>query len=186
MSDAEIIQKLSTSLRSATASLASAEKWLSVLAGEEGVEINPLKGEIKYSASVRVEEAEDDDSQVIEGVFDGQNMLGSDESLYPVPANYASKSKLVEGDQLKLTIQPNGAFIYKQIEQIERQLVTGKLILEGSQYQVLADDGKVYKVLYASVTFFRAQVGNTVTIILPAGQEATWGAIENVLPVTQV
>ncbi|KKU38866.1 MAG: 50S ribosomal protein L7/L12 [Parcubacteria group bacterium GW2011_GWA2_46_39] len=52
---------------------------------------------------------------IIEGVFDGQNMVGPDGKLYSVPANYASKSKLVEGDLLKLTISPDGSFIYKQI-----------------------------------------------------------------------
>ena len=62
-------------------------------------------------------------------------------------------------------------------------MVTGQLVLDGSQYQVLADDGKTYKVLYASITFFKAMVGDTVTVILPAGQEASWGAIENVIPV---
>src|SRR5471030_1604688 len=40
--------------------------------------------------------------KVIEGIFDGQNMIGPDKKQYPVPANYASKSKLVEGDGLKL------------------------------------------------------------------------------------
>jgi hypothetical protein len=49
--------------------------------------------------------------KVIEGTFDGQNMVGSDEKLYPVPANYASKSKLVQGDGLKLTIGDDGAFL---------------------------------------------------------------------------
>src|SRR3972149_9252506 len=53
--------------------------------------------------------------KIIEGVFDGQNMMGPDGKKYPVPANYASKSKLVEGDVLKLTISDDGSFIYKQI-----------------------------------------------------------------------
>ena len=47
----------------------------------------------------------------MEGVFDGQNMMGPDGKKYPVPANYASKSKLVEGDVLKLTISDDGSFI---------------------------------------------------------------------------
>jgi hypothetical protein len=34
--------------------------------------------------------------KVIEGVFDGQNMVGSDGKTYPVPANYASKSSNIE------------------------------------------------------------------------------------------
>jgi len=65
--------------------------------------------------------APSNEGKIIEGVFDGQNMVGSDGRQYIVPPNYASKSKLVEGDILKLTIQPNGSFIYKQIGPIERQ-----------------------------------------------------------------
>src|SRR3989338_71121 len=64
-----------------------------------------------------------DGGKVIEGVFDGQNMVGPDGKQYPVPANYASKSKLVVGDVLKLTIAEDGSFIYKQIGPIERRKV---------------------------------------------------------------
>jgi len=63
--------------------------------------------------------------KVIEGVFDGQNMVGSDAKTYPVPANYASKSKLVQGDILKLTIAEDGAFLYKQIGPIPRKQIVG-------------------------------------------------------------
>jgi len=183
MSEQEIIRKLSASLQSANSSIQSAEKWLGMLASEKGVEVDQVKVKATHLSASSPDIDLGEDVKIIEGAFDGQNMIGSDGNVYPVPANYASKSKLVEGDTLKLTIQPNGAFIYKQIEQIGRLLVTGKLVLDGSQYQVLADDGKTYKVLYASVTFFRATVGDMVTIILPAGQEASWGAIENVIPV---
>ena len=34
------------------------------------------------------------DGKVIEGIFDGQIMIGPDGKNYPVPANYASKSKM--------------------------------------------------------------------------------------------
>lgn len=40
----------------------------------------------------------------IDGVFDGENMVGEDGNPYPVPPNYASKSKLVEGDLMRVTI----------------------------------------------------------------------------------
>src|SRR3989344_4636154 len=66
--------------------------------------------------------------KIIEGVFDGQNMMGPDGKQYPVPANYASKSKLVEGDVLKLTIADDGSFIYKQIGPVERRKVLGVLV----------------------------------------------------------
>lgn len=118
--------------------------------------------------------------RVIEGVFDGQNMVDANGQTYPVPANYASKSKLVEGDGMKLTITDEGKFIYKQIAPVERRTVLGVLIQEDGQYKVLAD-GKAYRVLLASVTFYRAEVGDQVSILLPAG-DAQWGAVEAVIP----
>ncbi len=118
--------------------------------------------------------------RVIEGSFDGQNMVDAKGQTYPVPANYASKSKLVENDGMKLTITDEGKFIYKQIAPIPRRTVLGLLIQEDGQYKVLAD-GKAYRVLLASVTFYRAEVGDQVTILLPEG-EAKWGAIEAVIP----
>src|SRR5882672_2283254 len=88
--------------------------------------------------------------KIIEGVFDGQNMTGPDGKQYPVPANYASKSKLVEGDVLKLTIADDGSFIYKQIGPIERKKMLGMLLVdEKGDFKVLAE-GKPYKVLLAS------------------------------------
>jgi hypothetical protein len=38
-----------------------------------------------------------------------------------------------------------------------------------------------YKVLYASVTYFKAQPGDEVTIVVPASGEANWAAIEAVI-----
>lgn len=119
--------------------------------------------------------------RVIEGIFDGQNMVDSSGQTYPVPANYASKSKLVEGDGMKLTITDEGKFIYKQIAPIPRRTVMGLLIQEDGQYKVLAE-GKAYRVLLASVTFYRAEIGDQVTILLPESDDAKWGAIEAVLP----
>ncbi len=119
--------------------------------------------------------------RVVEGAFDGQNMVDSGGQTYPVPANYASKSKLVEGDGMKLTITEEGKFIYKQIAPIERRIVRGVLIQEDGQYKVLAE-GKAFRVLLASVTFYRAEVGDQVTILLPTDGPANWGAIEAVIP----
>lgn len=119
--------------------------------------------------------------RVIEGVFDGQNMVDASGQTYPVPANYASKSKLVESDGMKLTITDEGKFIYKQIAPVARRSVLGVLIQEDGQFKVLAE-GKAYRVLLASVTFYRADVGDQVTILLPDHGDAQWGAIEAVIP----
>ncbi len=119
--------------------------------------------------------------KVIEGVFDGQNMIGPDNKQYPVPANYASKSKLVEGDVLKLTISDDGSFVYKQIGPVERRKAVGILMQdEKGDYKVLAE-GKTYKVLLASLTYFKAESGDEVTIVLPEDIETEWAAVEHVI-----
>lgn len=118
--------------------------------------------------------------KVIEGHFDGQNMVGPDAKLYPVPANYASKSKLVQNDGLKLTIGDDGAFLYKQIAPAPRRKLIGTLNLKDGQYYVEAQ-GRDYRVLFASVTYYKAQPGDQVTIVIPEEGEADWAAIEAVL-----
>jgi hypothetical protein len=119
--------------------------------------------------------------KVIEGVFDGQNMIGPDGKQYPVPANYASKSKLVEGDILKLTIADDGSFIYKQIGPVERKKVLGILSQdEKGEYKVIGD-GATYRVLLASLTYFKAEPGDQVTVVVPKDKDASWGAVENVI-----
>lgn len=119
--------------------------------------------------------------KVIEGVFDGQNMVGSDTKTYPVPANYASKSKLVQGDILKLTIADDGSFLYKQIGPIPRKQVVGTLKLENGHYFVDVN-GKQYRVLLASVTYFKAKPNDQVSVNVPEDDSsAEWAALEAAL-----
>ena len=119
--------------------------------------------------------------KIIEGVFDGQNMIGPDKKQYPVPANYASKSKLIEGDVLKLTISEDGSFIYKQIGPVDRKKMLGMLLVdEKGDFRVMAE-GKAYKVLLASLTYFKAEAGDEVTIVVPQDGVTEWAAVENVI-----
>lgn len=118
--------------------------------------------------------------KIIEGAFDGQNMQGPDGKAYPVPANYASKSKLVQGDMLKLIIGDDGSFIYKQIGPVERKKIIGTLGLKDGQYYVEAR-GHEFRVLFASVTYFKAQPGDQVTMVVPEAGDAEWAAIEAVI-----
>ncbi len=121
-------------------------------------------------------------AEVVEGVFDGQKMIGPDGKSYSIPVNYASKSKLVEGDLLKLTIEQDGRFLFKQIGPVERIRTRGILISgEGADdFKVLAD-GKKYCVLTASVTYFRGEVGDEVVILLPKDGDAMWASVDNMI-----
>jgi hypothetical protein len=137
-----------------------------------------LEGKKKVGRRKKVEEGE---GNVIQGTFDGQIMIGTDGKQYPVPANYASKSKLVEGDFLKLTIVANGSFIYKQIGPVPRQNHIGIVGQDASGNYFVAVDGKPYKVLLASITYFDAQPGDEVAIVTSQEEDAQWASIEAVL-----
>lgn len=153
----------------------SAEKTI------QGAKAMLLQLEGKKKAGRPRKNDNESEGTVIEGTFDGQIMTGTDGKQYPVPANYASKSKLVEGDMLKLTITDDGMFIYKQIGPIDRRHALGVMTQdENGNYYVLAN-GKPYRVLLASVTYFKALPGDEIAIVLPTQIDSNWAAIENVI-----
>ena len=162
------IKRLKALIQEAETSLAASKELLLSLIGEDSV----------VSAANLSDEAL---GKIIEGVFDGQNMVGSDGKTYPVPANYASKSKLVQGDILKLTIAEDGAFLYKQIGPIPRKQVVGLLKQENGHYFVEVGP-KNYRVLLASVTYFKAKPGDQVSVNIPEDDtQAEWAALEAAL-----
>ncbi len=120
--------------------------------------------------------------KVVEGVFDGESMVGADGQRYDIPANYASKSKLVEGDILKLTINNLGSFIYKQIKPIDRARMVGVLEQDerNLQYYVVCDDKK-WKLLTASVTYYKGEPGDEVVFLIPAEGGSRSAAVENII-----
>jgi hypothetical protein len=162
------VKRLRALINEAETSLAAAKELLVSIVGDDPV----LADKIKEKAL----------GKIIEGVFDGQNMMGSDGKTYPVPANYASKSKLVQGDILKLTIADDGAFLYKQIGPIPRKQLVGVLNQKDGHYFVDVD-GKQFRVLLASVTYFKAKPGDQVSINVPEDPtvEAEWAALEAAL-----
>ena len=163
------VKRLRALITEAETSIAAAKELLISIIGDDGHVVTPTSSR------------DDVSGKVVEGVFDGQKMAGPDGKEYPVPANYASKSKLVEGDILKLTIADDGSFIYKQIGPIDRTQIIGTLTQHDGAYYVEAN-GKEYRILLASVTYFRINVGDQVTIIVPTdNQDATWAAVEAAL-----
>jgi hypothetical protein len=126
--------------------------------------------------------------KIVEGVFDGEQMIGSDGQSYMVPPNYASKSRLVEGDILKLTIRADGTFLYKQVGPIERKRVQARLAWDASAngYVAIDEGGEhVWKVLTASVTFFKGQEGDQAVVLIPKSTPSTWAAVENVIRIAK-
>ena len=161
------VKRLRALIQEAETSLAAAKELLVSLVGEDS----------EMTSVVREEQT----GKIIEGVFDGQNMVGSDGKTYPVPANYASKSKLVQGDILKLTISDDGSFLYKQIGPIPRKQLVGQLVQKDGHYYVEVG-ARNYRVLLASVTYFKAKQNDQISINVPEDEvDAEWAAIEAAL-----
>lgn len=168
------LQLVRQMLENAENSLAGAKKLLAELTGETQPVARPRE---RHAIPASVE------GKVVEGVFDGQNMIGPDGKIYSVPANYASKSKLVEGDALKLTIAADGSFVYKQIGPVERRRVIGKLVRDPvtDEFMVAVEGGTAYKVLRASITYFKGEEADEIVVLMPKNAEARWVAVENII-----
>lgn len=164
------VKRLHSLLQEAETNLAAARELLISITGDDGGSITPKSSNIDTVKG-----------KVVEGVFDGQKMAGPDGKEYPVPANYASKSKLIEGDILKLTITDDGGFVYKQIGPTERKQVIGTLAQHDGVFYVEAN-GREYRILLASVTYFKINIGDQVAIIVPVDNpDAVWAAVESAL-----
>lgn len=143
-------------------------------ASEERIE------ELKQEVNLIGSQLRGADGKTVEGIFDGQSMIGPDGKQYSVPANYASKSKLIEGDILKLSISSTGGFIYKQIGPAERDRIVAKLAKNENEYYAEID-GRKWKLLSASVTYYKGNEGDEVVILVPKGKSARWAAVENIV-----
>jgi hypothetical protein len=170
----EALKKISESLEGVISLLES-----DVQGGELGDSLHLVTDTLQ---SINSQVASSAGQQIVEGVFDGQKMIDQDGVIHEVPANYASKSKLIEGDILKLTITKTGDRIFKQIAPVERKRVVGTLAIDdvSGQYYVMAD-GKAYRVIPASVTYYRGEIGDEVVLLVPKDGTSAWAAIENIV-----
>jgi len=103
----------------------------------------------------------------IEGVFDGREMIADDGVHFAVPENYASKSKLLEGDMLQCMCE-NGRNYFKQLQRVARITVTARLLRIDTECGVAENAaGATYKILHAPLRFFRVTPGDTLTLEIP-------------------
>ncbi|MDD2487038.1 MAG: hypothetical protein PHS92_01590 [Candidatus Gracilibacteria bacterium] len=161
---------------SAEKSISSAKKILATM-----VDSKDLKRDPDFLETNDLHSYDSGEDKIIEGVFTGESMLGSDQNIYPVPQNYASKSHLAQGSKLKAIIKPDGKIQYKIIEEIEHETKIGILTKNKDKFQVISE-GKTYSVLLAAITYLKAEIGDTVSIRVPKGKDATFAAIESIIP----
>jgi hypothetical protein len=158
-------------------SLKSAKKLLTDLAKENNIDLN---AKVELSTSW-LHSYTDENSKIIEWVFTWVEMLWSDGKNYPIPANYASKSKMVQWDKLKLIIDSDWKMVYKQIAPIEREIKTGLETKDEWKFQVVCE-WDTYNLLTAAVTHFKADIWDSISVLLPKWKKASFAAIEAVIP----
>lgn len=172
--DEQKIKALRDLIHSAQNSIQSAKKLLNSMLGEDD------EGEIDLDTAGLSTYSSGED-RIVEWVFTGESMLGSDGNMYPVPQNYASKSLLVQWSKLKAIINPNGKIVYKIIGEIPFESKVWIITKNGEKYQITTDT-KAYNVLLAAITFHHCSVGDTVSIRIPEWKDATYAVIESVIP----
>lgn len=178
----EKLKKLKDLIYSANAAIASAKDIIA-----EFVDWNDDKGLLSKVISSWALKFSKKDSDVwekfIEWIFNWEKMIDSEWFAHPIPANYVSKSKLVEWDMLKLIVWDDGKLIYKQIKPVPRKHLVWTLTMDNEQYRVIAS-WKTYKVILAAITYFKANIWDRVSIIVPENLESEWAAFDAVLPNT--
>jgi hypothetical protein len=176
MTDENKIKALRDLINTAQSSINSAKKILQWLLWEEDTRDLDFSEDIKWLSDYISE-----DCQIIEWVFTGEWMLGTDGNMYPVPQNYASKSLLVQWSKLKATIEKSWKIKYKIISEIPYSTLIWVITKVGERYQI-STEKKNYNVLVAAITFHKCSIGDTVTIRVPEWKEATYAVIEAIIP----
>lgn len=168
------IQNIQKIILDAEKNIEEAKRMLKKIAPESEINFAPAPRSAAYHSS--------EGEKIVEGRFDGQSMIDDAGKIYPVPANYASKSKLVEGDRLKLTITGDGSFLFKQVGPIDRRRIIGVIKRDADPRGFIAEsEGRTYKILLASVTYFKVEDGDSAVLMVPKTGTSSWAAIENVL-----
>jgi hypothetical protein len=177
------IQSILTFIEVAENNLKSARVLLSQLTDEKGVTLNDEISRPTTHRSISMDES--NALEVVEGSFDGEQMVGDNGKVYVVPQNYASKTQLVVGDRMKWISLPDGEK-FKLISPVDRERVTGVFDIVADTYLVILDGyPHPVKLLKASSTYAMKQLGlqpgDEVAIYIPKGSVPSHGAFINVV-----
>lgn len=118
---------------------------------------------------------------ILTGFFDGVKLVTDDHFDYPIPSNYISKSMLVPGDLLKLSIHSDWSMIYKVIKAAPRIHIRWILHRKENQFLALWSNNLNYKLNTAAITFHRAQCGDEVCLVINEESKYHYAALESII-----
>lgn len=132
--------------------------------------------------NIELKKYEEEDLEIVEWKFDWYFMIGADQKKYPVPLNYSSKTKLIPWDILKLKIMPDWKFVYKLIRPAERKHLKATLSkTDDNKFTAVTEDGKVYFLNQAAVTFFKGKPWDELYILTNDKEDWWFAAIEAII-----
>ena len=169
----ELLLKIETDIKRARMLIENTEQGLS---SRKSVSIDDVAWQLQTHTNP------EDATQIVEWIYNGYFMVGSDKKKYPVPMNYASKTKLIPGDVLKLRVMEDGKLIYKLIGQANRKYVKATLSkTDENKFTALTDNGDIYYLNQAAVTYYKWTTGNELSIIVNADWIGNYAAVEAVI-----
>lgn len=116
----------------------------------------------------------------ITGTFDGEHMITSDGQKLDVPKNYAAKSLLVFGDELK-RMEQDGKEAYKILTKVPRKKIEGLLSKKDGKYVILSDLG-TFNLSKNAVEFRNIKQGEWILAMIPEkGPTGNFAAIDKVI-----
>lgn len=117
----------------------------------------------------------------INGIFDGEFMITKDGEKIEVPKNYAAKSLLVYGDELKKMVDDEGKEAFKILNKVDRKKIEGLLSKKDGRYVILADSG-TFNLSKNAVEFRNIKQGEWILAVIPEkGPTGNFAAIDKVI-----
>lgn len=171
----DLINKTEANIKKLKLLVKKLENWETEISEEDEVKIFSDLNKLNKPVS-------NDDDIIVEGIFDGNNMIWSDGNKYTIPLNYSSKSKIIQWDNLKLRILSDGSMIYKVILQIPRKTIKWLLTKNDEwKFVALGDDERIYSLNQAAVSFFHGKVSDECVLIIWSDKKCDYAAIEAVI-----
>jgi hypothetical protein len=116
----------------------------------------------------------------INGIYNGEFMVSSDGVKHDVPKNYAAKSLLVNGDELKM-MEQDGKVAFKVVNKVPRKKIEGLLSKKDGRFVILSDSG-TFNLLKTAVEFRNIKQGEWVLAVIPEnGSANNFAAIDKVI-----
>lgn len=116
----------------------------------------------------------------ITGIYNGEYMVSSDGQRHDVPKNYAAKSLLVNGDELKM-MEQDGKVAFKIVNKVPRKKIEGLLSKKDGKFVILSDSG-TFNLLKTAVEFRNIKQGEWILAVIPeTGSANNFAAVDKII-----